>query len=129
MGDTRRRILRLAFACAALACGESTGPDLSIHGVWKSADPIDGICCMELEIVFAEDDGELSGIGTLGATLSPEKLPIDVNGVRSGSSVSLTISSGLHPPFNFTGSRKDNVIRGVINGSGFEGDSVRFFKH
>lgn len=84
---------------------------------------------MELEIVFAEDDGELSGIGTLGATLSPEKLPIDVNGVRSGSSVSLTISSGLHPPFNFTGSRKDNVIRGVINGSGFEGDSVRFFKH
>jgi hypothetical protein len=105
-----------AVVIVAAGCSSSTAPaNASVTGTWF------GLAGSQpLNLTLLEAGGAISGSGTLCCV----PLAVTVSGVHAGSSVSLTLTSGLHPAVSITAVLSAGGINGHANGSGFAGDSV-----
>ncbi|MBI4501901.1 MAG: hypothetical protein HY700_12175 [Gemmatimonadetes bacterium] len=120
--------MRLALAALALvisACGD----DASISGVW-SGRTADGV---NFNLTLVETpQGAVSGAGRLTNGITAP-LPVNATGAHAHPSISLTLDFPRtnYSPINFQGifNGSMNVIRGALNGSGFDGDSLNLSRN
>lgn len=113
-----KRWIMVAMVLMAAGCKSSTGPKITVAGTWA------GVTNAQLlTLTLVENSGEVSGSGTLTNTPSGT-IAITVSGPFVGSTVSLALTSGLHPAINLTGTVAGNTMTGSLQGSGFTGNAI-----
>jgi hypothetical protein len=116
-----KRLMMAAMVCAvfvAAGCSSSTAPKVTVAGTWS------GVTATQvLTVTLVESAGTVSGSGTLTNTPAGT-LAETVSGSFVGSTVSLALTSGLHPAVNLTGTVAGNTMTGALQGSGFTGDAI-----
>jgi len=113
-----KRFLMAAAAFVVAGCSSSTAPKVTVAGTWS------GVTASQvLTITLTESSGSVSGSGTLTNT-PVGTIAITVSGSFVGSTVSLALTSGLHPAINLTGTVAGNTMTGALQGSGFTGDAI-----
>jgi hypothetical protein len=112
----------LAMAVAA-GCSDSTGPDrTNVTGGWSGS-----TVGMSLSVGVTEEDGRFSGFGNFSDRFG--SIPVTVHGGRNGKSIAMTLRADGYEAAAFTGTLVDSVtIRGALNRSGFENDSITLYK-
>jgi hypothetical protein len=113
-----KMLMLVAMTLVVAACGSSTGPKVTVAGTWAG---VTG--AQVLTVTLAENSGTVSGSGTLTNTPAGT-IALTVSGSFVGSTVSLAMTSGLHPAFNVTGTVAGNTMTGALQGSGFTGDAI-----
>ena len=112
MSNSMKPTLGLLALLAISACGDSLGPKSALDGVWSGTITDAGPATMTL----AEDDGNISGTGTLAGSLA-----IVVSGTHTGGNVALILAAPGFTPANFAGTVGADglTMSGTLNGSGF----------
>lgn len=113
-----KRLLTVAMAFALAACSSSTAPKVTVAGTWSGSTG-----GQALTLTLAENAGSVSGSGTLTNTPAGT-IAITVSGSFVGSTVSLALTSGLHPAINLSGTVAGNTMTGALQGSGFTGEAI-----
>jgi hypothetical protein len=123
---SRRAFLPFVICLVLAGCGGGDSPAAPPE---PKTSPIDGTYRGEVDgaklyLMLAEAGTSIGGLGNISNIY-----PIIELRVTSGSyvhpNVTMVLSSSGYQPLNFTGTRvSDNVIKGQINGSGYENASV-----
>jgi hypothetical protein len=123
-----RLLLVLLFGAMLLSsCGDdddnSTSPsDPTMDGSWVGT-----IGEGTFSLSLSEDENEVTGTVVGTRPDDDESVNGTVSGTNTYPDVSLTIVMTGFNPFTFTGTFSDaNTISGVLNGSGFTGESIMF---
>jgi hypothetical protein len=112
--------IKVLAAVVLVACsgGKSTAPAApDVTGSWTGS--VGGI---PLSLQLNQTTGNVSGGGTLGSGSS--LFALTSTGTMTGSTLSITNTSGLHPSFNITATLSGKNLNGTANGSGFVADAV-----
>jgi len=107
----------LVLACAA-GCKDSSGPHSPIEGAWTGL-------VLGAPITFSlsvDASGGVSGSGN--ATVNGTQRHLSVVGSFTAPSFSLTLTPTGIIPVNYAGVVDGSTLRGVLAGSGFNGDSL-----
>lgn len=75
-----------------------------------------------LSVTLVENSGVVNGTGLL--SFSPSPLALTVTGTYTAPALTLTITSGLYPAIQLTGTISGKVLTATLTGSGFTGDAV-----
>jgi hypothetical protein len=94
----------------------------SVAGTWVGATAAGQI----LSISLVENSGVVSGSGSLTGAGGP--FAQTISGVFVAPTLTLTLSSGLHPPFNLQATLAGSTMTGALNGSGFANDAITLTK-
>jgi hypothetical protein len=113
-----KRLLIVAMLAVVTACSSSTAPKVTVAGTWT------GVASTQaLTMTLVENSGSVTGSGTLTNTPAGT-IALVISGTFTGSTVSLTLASGLHPAINLSGTIVGNTMSGSLQGSGFSGDAI-----
>lgn len=114
----RRRTL-LFTAIALAACG-STEPSAIISGNWAGFTA--GVAGLQATLLAT--NGSVTGNGTL-VVVGGSNFTVTITGVATGQTVSLTLTSGLHPAILYQATiTNSTTLTGTLTGSGFIGESL-----
>lgn len=121
-----KKALNLAIGLSILAglvsCGggsdSSTGPaKTGVTGTW-----IGSVGTQTLSMALVENSGVVSGSGSLTGVGGP--FAQTITGAFTAPTLTITLTSGQHPPFTLTATLSGTALTGSLNGSGFTGDAI-----
>lgn len=114
-----RRVATLAaIVLLALGCsGDSTGPELTVTGVWSGA-MSDGTA----NLTLTQSGSNITGSGSLSGPGGTEA--VTVTGSFAKPNVSLTLTAAGFSPINYSAELNKNRLVGEMNGSGFSNLAV-----
>lgn len=124
-----RALLLLLLLVAPVACSDDSGPPPppSLADTWTGALTGDAPADITLHLI-GEDGGTVQGNGTF--TVGATSIVVNVvTGVYTHPNVSFTLRGQGFDDFVYTGAfQGDDLIDGVLNGSGFTDDVVVLFR-
>lgn len=116
-----QRFISLAAFTMLVGCGggsKATAPVApDVTGSWTGT-----LAGTPLSLQLNQTTGNVSGGGTLGS--GTNIFALTSTGTMTGSTLSITNTSGLHPSFNITATLSGKNLNGSANGSGYVNDVV-----
>ncbi len=99
------------------------GGDPNIEGVWSGSNAV-----VTFSMTVVENNKTVTGTGTITGSTGGF-LALTVTGTHVHPSVALTLSSPGFLPFSFNGSfETDDLITGLLNGSGFNNEQISLLR-
>lgn len=117
-------MLMLAPAVLLSCSDDPTGPsEVSIEGSWSGSTSGGG----NFNLTLAQDGSDITGSGS--ASGEGGSASLDVTGTRSGTSISLVMTSSGFADLNYSGTiESSTTINGTLNGSGFQDEPLTLTK-
>lgn len=132
VGKSRLLIALLLTSIAAAGCSssESTGPGGRPTGNWVGSVAIGTTFAVTINMVLIEDaTGRVTGNGYLTSSISGtvnNTAAVTANGSFVAPHLSLNLSSAGFNTMNLTGPISGNTLTAILNGSGFNSETMVF---
>ena len=107
-----RRLLAVAVTLFALGCGDSTGPELTVTGVWSGA-----LSNSTVTLTLTQDGADITGAGAINGPGGTAAVTVD--GIFAEPNVTLTLTAVGFSPINYSAELDRERMVGEMNGSGF----------
>jgi hypothetical protein len=112
----RRLLFSLVVALGMAACASSTSPTPTLNGSWTGSD-----ANTALSLTLTQTGTQVTGTGQL---VSGGTYPLTVTGTVAAPAFSLTMTPGQFAPVAYTGSLSHDTLKGRLNGSGIDDESI-----
>lgn len=119
------RLLVVGACLLAPACSEDEGPKIPLlSGVWSGTAGDAPAPVAVFEMTLSQTEKTVSGEGSISVN-GQLVTEFTVSGTNSHPLVQLTFSAPTFEAANFAGSfTHDDLVEGILNGSGFNGESL-----
>lgn len=112
----------LILAVALASCKEPTAPTPTVNGSWSGT-----VGAQRITVTMGQTGATVTGSGTMTGT-PRGTLAMSVTGTYAHPSLSITLSNAMVQPLNFTATQSAGTLRGSLQGSGFNGETLILVK-